>query len=378
MLALLALVGLRVAVPVAVSRRHRLHVRRVVAEAPGVVSLEVGGVALDRLGAEAGQFFHWRFLAPGLWRESHPFSLSEAPDGRRLRVTVKGSGDFTGRVAAVRPGTRVLVEGPCGELTAAARRRPRVALIAGGVGIAPLRALLQDLEGAPGEITLIYRAGAAGDVLFGGELDALARERGVEVHYLLGDGADLLTAAELRRLVPDIAARDVFVCGPPRMTAAVSAGLRRAGSRAAHHQRGLRVSPGRRAVPALVAAAAVAGLLAAVRPRPATPRAPTGALQLPVPAGPGTSAEGEPRRVSTRRPSAAARGGRVRRATGPAVATPFSNIQVAVTLTGHELDARRDRRAERRRRAHPGAQRAGRADPAPRGAARRRAPASTS
>ena len=150
MLALLALVGLRVALPVAVSRRHRLHVRRVVAEAPGVVSLEVGGVGLDGLGAEAGQFFHWRFLAPGLWREAHPFSLSEAPDGRRLRVTVKGSGDFTSAVAAIRPGTRVLVEGPCGELTAAARRRPRVALIAGGVGIAPLRALLQDLEGAPG------------------------------------------------------------------------------------------------------------------------------------------------------------------------------------------------------------------------------------
>ena len=93
----------------------------------------------------------------------------------------------------------------------------------------------------------------------------------------------------------------------------------------------------RRVLPAVVAAAAVAGLLAAVRPRPATPRAPTGALQVPVPVGPGTDAEGEPRRVSTRRPSAAARGGRVRRATGPAVATPFSNIQVAVTLTGREL-----------------------------------------
>ena len=103
-LVLLALVGLRVALPVAVSRRHRLHVRRVVAEAPGVVSLEVGGVGLDGLGAAAGQFFHWRFLAPGLWREAHPFSLSEAPDGRRLRVTVKGSGDFTARSPPSGPG----------------------------------------------------------------------------------------------------------------------------------------------------------------------------------------------------------------------------------------------------------------------------------
>ena len=58
------------------------------------------------------------------------------------------------------------------------------------------------------------------------------------------------------------------------------------------------MSPGRRAVPALVAAAAVAGLLAARcdRSRP-KPRAPTGALQLPVPAGAADpSAAAEPRR----------------------------------------------------------------------------------
>ena len=89
---------------------------------------------------------------------------------------------------------------------------------------------------------------------------------------------------------------------------------------------------------AVVAAAAVAGLLAAVRPRPATPRAPTGALQLPVPAGPGTAAEGEPRRVSARRPSAR------RPAAGAFGARPARRSRRRsrtsrwpVTLTGREL-----------------------------------------
>ena len=43
------------------------------------------------LKARAGQFFTWRFLTRDRWWEAHPFSLSAAPDGRRLRITVKGA-----------------------------------------------------------------------------------------------------------------------------------------------------------------------------------------------------------------------------------------------------------------------------------------------
>ena len=52
----------------------------------------------------------------------------------------------------------MIFDGPHGAFTGAARRRPRVALIAGGVGITPIRALLEDLPGDPGDITLVYRA----------------------------------------------------------------------------------------------------------------------------------------------------------------------------------------------------------------------------
>ena len=229
-----ALVLFRLGIPAARNAYYRLRVERVVAEGPGVVSLEIGGAHLDRLKARAGQFFTWRFLTRDHWWEAHPFSLSAAPDGRRLRITVKGLGAYSAGLGSIRPGTRVAVEGPFGAFTSAARRRPRVALIAGGVGITPIRALLEDMPGDAGDIAVVYRAAHADDVILRTELDDLARRRGADLHYVLGDHRDpqasaLLSPEHLRELVPDIASRDVYVCGPPAMTAATGASLRRAG-----------------------------------------------------------------------------------------------------------------------------------------------------
>lgn len=226
-----ALLTFRLAVPIARSLRHGLRVERVVEETPGVVSVEIGGVRLERLKARTGQFFTWRFLTRDRWWEAHPFSLSAAPDGRRLRITVKGVGDYTTRLRAIAPGTRVIAEGPFGTFTTAARRSPRVALIAGGIGITPIRALLEDMPGRPGDIAVVYRVLRPEDVVLRAELDELALRRGAELHYIVGDHreAALLSPEHLQRLIPDIAARDVYVCGPPAMTEATRASLSRSG-----------------------------------------------------------------------------------------------------------------------------------------------------
>jgi ferredoxin-NADP reductase len=127
----------------------------------------------------------------------------------------------------------VIAEGPFGTFTTAARRRTRVALIAGGVGITPIRALLEDMPGEPGDIAVVYRALRPEDVILREELDELARRRGAELHYVVGDhrdpGAELLSPERLQQLVPDIASRDVYVCGPPAMTEATRATLDRSG-----------------------------------------------------------------------------------------------------------------------------------------------------
>jgi ferredoxin-NADP reductase len=201
-------------------------VARVLPGADGDVTLEIGGRRLGVLGARSGQYFHWRFLAPGHRTRARPLSLSAPPDGRMLRLTARERPGARPSLAALAPGTRVIAEGPVGGLTAAARRRARIALIAGGPGIAPVRALLVDLPGAAGEVAVIC-VGARDRAPLGDEIDALARRRGADVHWVAPE--DGLTGERLRALVPDIAGRDVFVAGPTPMVEAARAGLRAAG-----------------------------------------------------------------------------------------------------------------------------------------------------
>jgi predicted ferric reductase len=224
----------RVGHPLRLALRHRLRVAEVVPEAAGVVSVYVVGRDLDRLQARAGQYFRWRFLAGDGWWKAHPFSLSAAPNPRFLRLTVKAVGDGSHEVHRLVPGTRVVAEGPYGIFTAQRRRLPRVLLIAGGVGITPLRALLEEL-GGHAAVTLVYRARSWEHVLFRAEIDELAAARRITVHYVVGRrrspelGGDPLSARALRKLVPDVRERDVFVCGPPGMVTGVRDSLRELG-----------------------------------------------------------------------------------------------------------------------------------------------------
>jgi len=221
------IVGFRVVVPLVNSFRYRLRVAEVVQEGPGVVSVRIEGRRLERLHARAGQFFLWRFLTRGRWATAHPFSLSEAPDGRSLRITVKALGDHTARLASLPVGTRVLAEGPFGVFTDSLQRRSKRLLIAGGIGITPVRALV---ESSTGDDVVIYRALRDDELVLRAELEEL----GVDAHYVVGDhaapGGELLLSPEhLHELVPDLAERDVYVCGPPGMTDFAVRNVRRAG-----------------------------------------------------------------------------------------------------------------------------------------------------
>jgi predicted ferric reductase len=238
----LAVVQFRVWLPLWRSLRHRLVVERVVHEAPGVVSVHLTGRHLDELAARAGQFFVWRFLDGPGWTRGNPFSLSAAPDGRSLRITVKDLGDGSGRLARLRPGTRVLLEGPYGRLTGDARTRRNVTLVASGIGITPMRALLEEFDDTPGAVTLIYRTSTDRDIVFRRELDALAAARQAQVWYVPGHrsarpdtwlpaGQEALDPARaLARLAPAVVDSDVYVCGPQRWMDAVRDAARRAGT----------------------------------------------------------------------------------------------------------------------------------------------------
>jgi predicted ferric reductase len=223
------LVVFRLLVPLVAAVSCGLRVAEVTPEGPGVVSIRIEGRRLPK--AQPGQFFLWRFLTWDRCWTAHPFSLSRAPDGRSLRITVKALGDHSERLASVPAGTRVLAEGPFGVFTEAARRRERILLVAGGIGITPIRALMEQVRG---DATVIYRVVRDDDVIFRAELERIAAQRGIALRIVAGDhatdeGARLLDADHLRELVPDLGDRDVYVCGPPAMTDAMLQRLRDAG-----------------------------------------------------------------------------------------------------------------------------------------------------
>ena len=208
----------RIAQPAWRSLRHRLRVVEVRPEAPGVVSVVCQGRHLDRLAVSGGQFFLWHFLARELWWQGHPYSLSALPQPPYIRVTIKGLGDQSRAVAALRPGTRVAIEGPYGAFTSHARVRDGVALFAAGVGITPVRALLEDLP-AGVDVVVVLRASTAADLVHRDEVAALVRQRGGRLAEIVGSRRKVrLNAWGLRSIVPDIAYRDVYICGPDGFT----------------------------------------------------------------------------------------------------------------------------------------------------------------
>ena len=244
---LVNLLGYRLVRPALAFFRHRFVVTRVVSEPGDVTSVYIGGRNLERFAIEAGQFMIVRFLAKGYRWEAHPFSMSCFPDGRQLRLSIKRLGDFTRRIPELKPGTPVLIDGPHGVFTARRCAADKVLLIAGGIGITPVRSLAEELVGAGRDVVLVYGNRNGQSIVFKDELDELVARAGgrLRVHYVMSDDPGWpgekgrIDRDRLARLVPDIAGREVYFCGPPVMRKGIRAALANLGvpARRIHDER---------------------------------------------------------------------------------------------------------------------------------------------
>ena len=231
-IAFVPLILFRFLEPLLRNLRHRFYIDKVVIERDGVASLWITGSAMDKLPVRAGQWFGIRVLnAKGWWR-SNPYSLSAGPNGEHLRFTIEALGDLSRDLQRIKPGTRVFLEGPYGILTGAVRTREKVLLIAGGIGITPLRALFEVLPVRRGDMALLYRAPSNASVVLKRELTRIAEARGADLNFVTGSrdqftfNDDPLSPGGLWAAYPDVRERDIYLCGSPRMMATVEKSLR--------------------------------------------------------------------------------------------------------------------------------------------------------
>lgn len=181
------------------------------------------------LGFEAGQFV-WLNLGHGPFSLSeNPFSISSAPAQRPdVQFVIKEVGDMTSQVGAVAPGTRAYLDGPHGNLTIKGRAGKGIALIAGGVGIAPLLGIARQLEAErdPRPVVLLYGNRVAEQIVYRSELERFAQTPGRKIIHVLSEPPPDwtgLTGQIDRRAIESIFAFEeapewlYLVCGPPAM-----------------------------------------------------------------------------------------------------------------------------------------------------------------
>lgn len=219
------------------SWRHDFTVEKTVQETATATSVYISGKNLQRFRAKGGQFVLVRFLdKQRIWQE-HPFSLSALPNDRHLRLTIRQLGDFTNAVPQIVPGTKVWVSGPFGAFTHEQQVTSKVLYIAGGIGITPIRSMIEERAGSGQKSTavMLYGNRSLSDTALMSELEPLAARIAMPIYNVLSDQkgysgeTGFIDKEKIARLVPDVAERDVFLCGPPPMMAGIKKALNELG-----------------------------------------------------------------------------------------------------------------------------------------------------
>ena len=212
---------------------HPFHIAETRRINDNTTEIRLAGGNLHKMTGDAGQFVIVRPMVKGLWWEAHPFSLSAAPTTGGLTISVKTLGDGSASISRLPRGTRMIVEGPFGACTPRALENRKVLFIVGGVGVTPVKAMLERLDRRHQPVVL-YRASRSDDLIYVNELRDMARDLGGELMTLVGPTATLavkdpFSGKVLAKAIPDLIDRVAFLCGPERLLWAGRAGLREAG-----------------------------------------------------------------------------------------------------------------------------------------------------
>ncbi len=221
--------------PLYLFKKHHFVVDKVVEETPDTWSLYVTGKNLDKFYFNAGQYANINILAKKMWY-THPFSFSSAYNGKFIRFTIKGLGDYTNKISGVAKGTRIVIDGPLGLFIRERAQKNKFLFIAGGIGITPIRAMIELISTTQSnDMILLFGSRTEKDIAFKKEFDKILEHcQTFKITYILstqiaGYESGYIDKEKIIRLVPDFLEREVFLCGPPVMMQKTALNLKEMG-----------------------------------------------------------------------------------------------------------------------------------------------------
>ena len=181
---------------------------------------------------DAGQFVYLYFKGGRELREPHPFTVSSSPQEEMLRLTIKGSGDWTRYlVNNLEAGTEAAVHGGFGMFNYKNGGKDQI-WIAGGIGVTPFLSWIRDSNGQlPVNVDFYYGVHSQQDALFLNEFQTVTQQHDnfdLNVQYALQDG-NLSAEQIIVKSNGSMADKHIFMCGPIGMMESFSRQFKQAG-----------------------------------------------------------------------------------------------------------------------------------------------------
>ena len=203
-----------------------------ITEAPGVATLELELVGENISTFTAGQFITVYF-PDAKTPEGKAYSISSAPGEPTFAITVRGIGEFSNRLCALRPGDSIAASLPYGYFSSI-EDEAHLILIAAGIGITPFRSMVEELmmQRQSRNIVLLYSVKTPDQLVYRDVFDrAAAWQIGLKPTYIVSDHAAAkatgwtgqtgrLSASTIQTVIPDYHERMFYLSGPQAMVTA--------------------------------------------------------------------------------------------------------------------------------------------------------------
>ena len=213
----------RVARPIIYDIYHGFKINSIVQNGANTYTVTIKGKNIDKFHYKAGQYATWRIIAPGLWYQAHPFSFTSAPGHDYLQFTFKSNPSFTEKAKNIKPGTRIILDGPRGNFTIdRAEKSQNIVLVAGGIGLAPFISTIGQFLDKGKKVTLLYGVKTRENISFADELTNFEK-RGLTKKIFVDSENTFIDKDVLTQYCS--LGTTVYICGPDAMSSALSKAL---------------------------------------------------------------------------------------------------------------------------------------------------------